>query len=423
MSDLGPPDHPGPDDLPDPHVDVEGSGGEDLLAGEPADLAPDPGEPVIDAGGLDPIVGPGGELSDGGIEQLDGDSDIDLDLDEALGPDVEVDAVPAAGAVDADRTEDGAHLEEIELPVVGDPGDGAPDGSAALPPPAAADHPEPGVTEVEPGAAPPHVEDVHLAVPDGTDVALPSPEAGESVGVGRPAGPSGSVAGVGDEHAQDRSDVPASGAPVVGQGIVLPLPGDESVPDQGDPATTGSPLADGEDRALAGQAAPLPDLAHGLLDDGLLGHIAHGLGLTVAADELAEVWRSAVADDPDLALGLDARSGVRLLEGLGIDAAVAHGTVETLADFLREGRAIILGMADDDGYVGVMAIDEERAVVELADGRHAWEVPLERFAEEWAVAANELVVAEGLVDDRGLGALSLDAPGIVVLPMASPGGT
>jgi len=199
--------------------------------------------------------------------------------------------------------------------------------------------------------------------------------------------------------------------------IELPVPGAE----EDDANEAALQVPEGSLDGATSEFGPLPDLAHGLLDEGLLGHIAHELGVTVDADDLVAVLQAAVIADGDLAVGLDPRSSVRLLGDLGVDAAVGHGTVESLADFLREGRAVVLGMADGDGYVHVVAVDEEHAQVVLGSEGRSWRVGLDEFAQEWAVAANELVLADGLAGETGLAAVTLGAPGIVVLPIAPPG--
>jgi LysM repeat protein len=157
--------------------------------------------------------------------------------------------------------------------------------------------------------------------------------------------------------------------------------------------------------------------------------------------------------------GLPLAAGVPLLESYGIDAHVEQGaSIGELANYLGEGRSIILGVNADDIWYGqndptdnpsgganhavvVTAIDTTDGVVVLSDpgnpDGNEETVPLSAFEEAWAAGDNQLLVvdsptatdqtpdAQPAVDhtgdtpahDQAPEPTTQPAPGPVVLPM------
>lgn len=148
----------------------------------------------------------------------------------------------------------------------------------------------------------------------------------------------------------------------------------------GDEAGEAGQAGDGADTDGASRMTALVDLAGGLgaepVDTAALVDLLDRLG----ADESV--------------YGVEGRTAVQVLTALGVDAHVAHGSVEELADRVDAGEQV--AVTDDDG--------RRRPVVEVdfAQGRLVLDVDGERqavgladFAACWSDAAFELLVAEG----------------------------
>ncbi len=92
---------------------------------------------------------------------------------------------------------------------------------------------------------------------------------------------------------------------------------------------------------------------------------------------------------------LDARASIRVLDVLGVDARVEHGSVDALVEHLAEGGRIQL--ASDSGLFEVDGLDDRLDLLRmhsLSSGLQ-YELPLEEFEDAWAGAAFEMLVAGG----------------------------
>lgn len=92
---------------------------------------------------------------------------------------------------------------------------------------------------------------------------------------------------------------------------------------------------------------------------------------------------------------LDARASIRVLDVLGVDARVEHGSVDALVEHLAEGGRIQL--ASDSGLFEVDGLDDRLDLLRmhsLSSGLQ-YELPLEEFEDSWAGAAFEMLVAGG----------------------------
>jgi hypothetical protein len=153
----------------------------------------------------------------------------------------------------------------------------------------------------------------------------------------------------------------------------------------------------------------------------VVGHLAATLGATIELEDVGALVDEAVQADPDLADGLDARTTVRLLHDVGIQAGLEYGSVDTLADHLRSGRSVVLGVGDDDGLTHITAIDEgEQTVTYRSPDGALTTLPLQELTDIWEGAASEMLMADGLDPSTEGFVISLDAPGITVLPIPPP---
>ena len=151
----------------------------------------------------------------------------------------------------------------------------------------------------------------------------------------------------------------------------------------------------------------------GRCDHAALTHIAEAFGIEGAGARVDHVVHGlALGED-----GIGGRDAVRVLDGLGVDAYVSHGSMDTLIDHLREGRSVIIGGGPDHVYE-VVRIDEARGTITF-DSTAGGELPvrLASFEHAWAASANELVMSEGLVPDPDHILVSLHAPGITLVPI------
>lgn len=98
---------------------------------------------------------------------------------------------------------------------------------------------------------------------------------------------------------------------------------------------------------------------------------------------------------------LDARASIRVLDVLGVDARVEHGSVDALVEHLAEGGRIQL--ASDGGLFEVDGLDDRLDLLRmhsLSSGLQ-YELPLEEFEGSWAGAAFEMIVAGGAYGSDG----------------------
>lgn len=95
---------------------------------------------------------------------------------------------------------------------------------------------------------------------------------------------------------------------------------------------------------------------------------------------------------PDAYLGVDARSAAQVLQSIGVDALVSHGSVEELADRLAVGDRVALAGADGSRHP-VLDIDFKggRLIVDTATGPRTVDLP--SFVEAWSGTAQEMVLA------------------------------
>lgn len=111
-------------------------------------------------------------------------------------------------------------------------------------------------------------------------------------------------------------------------------------------------------------------------------------------------------------LDLDGRQTVHVLDHLGVDARVEHGSIDDLVD--RLGRGARLEIVSGDERFAVTRVDDLRDTMVLrANGTGAIvEVGLDRFEAGWAATAYEMIVAEGAASST-LIAVDLTANGEV----------
>ncbi len=94
-------------------------------------------------------------------------------------------------------------------------------------------------------------------------------------------------------------------------------------------------------------------------------------------------------------LDLDGRQTVHVLDHLGVDARVEHGSIDDLVDRLERGARLEI-VSGDERFAVTRVDDLHDTMVLRANGSGAIvEVALDRFEAEWAAAAYEMVVADG----------------------------
>lgn len=102
----------------------------------------------------------------------------------------------------------------------------------------------------------------------------------------------------------------------------------------------------------------------------------------------------------DAVFGVEGRAAVQVLAALGVDAHVAHGSVEELADRLQAGEQVEVAGQDGRRHP-VVDVDFARGLLVLdADGQRLT-VGLSDFADRWSGTAFEMVVAEPVGDGAG----------------------
>ena len=99
-------------------------------------------------------------------------------------------------------------------------------------------------------------------------------------------------------------------------------------------------------------------------------------------------------DLPDAYLGVAGRGAALVLQELGVDAHVAHGTFEQLADQLEAGHHVSVTGADG-GRVPVIEVDFAQGDLVIEDGTGQRRIALDDFAETWSASSFEMVVAGG----------------------------
>jgi hypothetical protein len=137
----------------------------------------------------------------------------------------------------------------------------------------------------------------------------------------------------------------------------------------------------------------------------------------VGGDALAETFGvdHAAYDDVVARLGLpaalDSHSAAVVLGELGLDAAVEHGDLDSLAASVADGEEVVLTgpqgrltvTAVGDGVVELTAADGSTSQVDVAAFESAWEqASYAMVVAEPAAAAGEVVLATGPVPVLGL---------------------
>jgi hypothetical protein len=129
-----------------------------------------------------------------------------------------------------------------------------------------------------------------------------------------------------------------------------------------------------------------------------------------------------VLDDLGLDRGdLDARSSVRILDALGVDARVEHGSIDRLVEHLADGGHVRIASAGRS--FDVEEVDDQRdvLVVRGLDGGLRYEVPLEHLDDHWASASYEMIVSPHGEDDVDVAMVSVDL-GDVLTPISLDAG-
>jgi hypothetical protein len=124
------------------------------------------------------------------------------------------------------------------------------------------------------------------------------------------------------------------------------------------------------------------------------------VSLAAVADIDGDDVMAALADlgfDP---ADLDARDSVRLLDAVGVEARVEHGSIDLLVEHLADGGT--LRVISDGTTYAIEQFDDLRdtAVLRSMATGVRYELPLEAFEDSWSNAANEMIVA---ADGRGGG--------------------
>ena len=92
-------------------------------------------------------------------------------------------------------------------------------------------------------------------------------------------------------------------------------------------------------------------------------------------------------------LGVAGRTAALVLQELGVDAYVSHGSVEELADRIGRGQDVVLESTDGE-RARVVDIDFRAGALLVDHAGTSHQVDLAAFARSWSTAANEMVVSE-----------------------------
>ncbi len=166
-------------------------------------------------------------------------------------------------------------------------------------------------------------------------------------------------------------------------------------------------------------------------DDGLCAVISvkmvasRILGSEIPTDDLVAVATELGFANSGTIEGLTLDQTEAILDRIGIDTSIEHGTLDDLRSLLDEGRSIILAVDSDELRLGfddgrddpgadhalvIIGIDDARGVVVLDDpGRvdgQGLELPIEVLLDAWDDADNAMVVT------RAGAAVDADAPAV-----------
>lgn len=149
----------------------------------------------------------------------------------------------------------------------------------------------------------------------------------------------------------------------------------------------------------------------GMIISELTGSVHGEAELVTAAQGLG-----VLGGEPGAWTGMTVEGTVELLEHYGVEAHAETGTLDSLAQYLEEGRNIVVAVDSDevwtatdddassndagvDHAVVITGIDTDRGVVILNDpgqqDGEGFEIPIEQFEDSWTDGGNAMVVTDG----------------------------
>ena len=109
-------------------------------------------------------------------------------------------------------------------------------------------------------------------------------------------------------------------------------------------------------------------------------------------------------------LDLDGRQTVHVLDQLGVDARVEHGSIDALVDQFERGARLVIASGVERFVVTEVDDLHDTMVLRAQDSGAVVEITLDRFEADWAAASYEMVVSEGAIPST-LISLSIEPTG------------